>query len=174
MQSISFLLWIFDLALEIDAWLGSPHDFLRFRLSSWIYFSSPVTIGYKKPFRFCLWSSCSHVKKRRSTSLGLSSCGTQYTCFCTIPIALRRFQIAGWVTPKVSASSFWVWHESWSNNASNSASSHFTGLPSRSLSLMSQLLLLKRRNQYSHVFIDGAYSPCAAHSNRCPLAVLFF
>ena len=122
-------------------------------------FLSPVTIRCKKPLKFCLSSSCSHVKKRRSTSLGLSLCGIQYPCFCTIPIALRRFAIAWWVTPEVSASSFWVWHESWSNNASNSASLNFTGLPSRSLSLVSKSPLLKRRNQNSHVYIDGACFP---------------
>ena len=106
-------------------------------------FLQPLTIfqaahGYrcKEPFRFCLWSSCSHVEKQRLTSLGLSSCGTQNPCFCTIPMALRRFKIACWVTPKVSASFSWVWHESWSNTASNSVSSNFTSLSSRSLSLV--------------------------------------
>ena len=87
---------------------------------------------------------------------------------------LSRFEIAFWVTPKVSASFSWVWHEFWSNNASNSASSNFNGLPSRSLSLVSKSPLLKYRNQYSHVFIDGACSPYASHSNRCPSAALFF
>ena len=126
--------------------------------------------------RFCRWNWCmaGHVEKRRLTSLGLSSCKTQYSCFRSIPMALRRFEIACWVTPKVSASSSWVWHESWSNNASNSASSNFTGLASRSLSLVSKLPLLKRRNQYSHVFIDGASFPCVSHSNQCPSAPLFF
>ena len=50
-----------------------------------------------------------------------------------------------------------VWHESWSNNASNRASTNFTGFPSRSLSLVSKSPLLKRRNQYSHVFINGSF-----------------
>ena len=33
--------------------------------------------------------------------------------------------------------------------------------------------LSKRWNQYSHVFIYGACSPYASHSNRCPSAALF-
>ena len=89
-------------------------------------------------------------------------------------MVLRRFEIAFWVTPKVSASSYWVWHESWSNNAFNSASSNFTSLPLRSLSLVSKSPLLKRLNQYSHVFIVGECSPYASHSNRCPSAAQFF
>ena len=39
---------------------------------------------------------------------------------------------------------------------------------------ISSLLRLKRRNQYTHVFIDGACSPYASHSNQCPSATLFF
>ena len=46
----------------------------------------------------------------------------------------KRYEIVCWVTPNVSASSFCVWHESLSNNASNSASSYTFGLPLRSLS----------------------------------------
>ena len=135
---------------------------------------APVNIRCKKLFRFCLWGSCSNVKKRRSTYLGLSSCETHYPYFRTISMALRRFEIACWVTPKVSASFYSVWYESWCNNASNSASSNFTSLPSRSLSLVSTSPLLKFRDQYLHVFIDVACSPYASHNKRCSSAALFF
>ena len=129
---MSFFPWIFGLAVDI-AWPDDPHDFLFFVLS-WIHFSSSVTIRCKKFFRLCLASSISHVKNRRSTFLGFSSYGTQFPCFWIIPNDFKRYEIVCWVTPNVSTSSFCVWHESSSNNASNSASSYTFGLPLRSLS----------------------------------------
>ena len=53
----------------------------------------------RNPFRLCLSSSCSQANKRRSTSLGFNSYGTQFLCFWIIPMALRRFEMACWVTP---------------------------------------------------------------------------
>ena len=108
--------------------------------------SSPITIRCKKPFRFCLWSS-------EKTAFDVS-----WLEFMRNPISLFLHHT----------------HESWSNDASYSTSSNFTGLPSRSLSLVSKSPLLKRRNQYSYVFIYGACSPYASHRNRCPSAALFF
>ena len=49
----------------------------------------------KSPFWICLWSSCS-----------------QFPCFWIIPMALRRFEMACWVTLNNSANSSCVWHES--------------------------------------------------------------
>ena len=81
MQSITLAPWIFDLAVDVEACPCIPHDILRFRLSEWTHFSSPVTMRYKNPFRFCLQSSCSQANKRRSTSLGFNSYGIQFPCF---------------------------------------------------------------------------------------------
>ena len=173
MHSISFLPWIFDLAVEDDAWPGLPHYFLRFGLSQWIHFSSPITIRCKKPFRFCLWSSYPHVKKRPLTSLGLSSCGTQYPCFCTMPIALRRFKIACWVTPKILASSFEFGMNL--DPIMTQLSVFILYWPPFAFFVTSvKIATLERRNQYSYVFIDGACFPHALHSNRCPSTALFF
>ena len=73
-------------------------------------------------FWFCLWSSCSQAKKRRSTSLGFNSYKSQFPCFWIIPMALMRFEMASWVTPNDSANSSRVWHESSTCNASHSES----------------------------------------------------
>ena len=83
----------------------------------------------KNPFWSCLWSSCSQVNKRRSTSLDVNSYGTQCSCFCIISITLRRLEIACWVSPNDSANSSCVWHESSASNASNSESSKIFCFP---------------------------------------------
>ncbi|GBP03844.1 Tyrosine-protein kinase Btk29A [Eumeta japonica] len=44
---------IFGFSDDVDAWLGLPHDFLRFGLSYCIHFSLPVMMWCKKPFLFC-------------------------------------------------------------------------------------------------------------------------
>ena len=69
------------------------------------------------------WSSCSQAKKRRSTSFGFKSYITQFPYFWIIPMALRHFEMARWVTPNDSANSSCVWYESSVNNAFNSESS---------------------------------------------------
>ena len=51
------------------------------------------------------------------------------SCFWIIPNDFKRYEIVCWVTPNVSASSFCIWHESSSNNASNFTSSYTFGLP---------------------------------------------
>lgn len=113
--------------------------------SIWILFLSHATIWCKKkPFWFCLWNRCSHVKN--VIPYLLASYRIQFLGFCTILMALNRFDIVCWVTPNVSTSSYWVCHESWPNNVSNLVSWNFTGLPSRFLS----------------------------HNNRCLSAALFF
>ena len=63
MQSIALASWIFGLAVDMEAFLGIPHDFLRLGPSYWTHISSPVTMRCKNPFRFRLWSSCSQAKK---------------------------------------------------------------------------------------------------------------
>ena len=49
----------------------------------------------KNPFRFCLWSSCSQAKKRRSTVLSLKLYGTQFSCFWII--SMRLWGIWKWL-----------------------------------------------------------------------------
>ena len=51
------------------------------------------------PFKQLFTSKC------RSTSLGFNSYGTQFPCFWIIPMALRRFEMACWVTPNDRANS---------------------------------------------------------------------
>ena len=79
----------------------------------------------KKTFLFCNWSSCSRVKRRRSTSLGFNSYGTQFPSFWIIPNAFKRFETVVWSTPNNSASSASVWHEFSLGNAFNSSSSNY-------------------------------------------------
>ena len=86
------------------------------------FFKSPVTMRCRNPFRLCLSSSCSQANKRRSTSLGFNSYGTQFSCFWIIPMTLRRFEMACWVTLNDRANSSWFWDESCSSNAFNFAS----------------------------------------------------
>ena len=107
----------------------------------------------------------------RSTSLGLSSCRTQYPCFCIISIALRRFEIACWVTPKILVSFF-----EFGMNLDP-----IMPQTQRLHTLLASLRVLchccrnrLRRNQYSYVFIDISCSPYASHCNQCPSAALFF
>ena len=52
MHSVSFLPWIFDLAVEVDAWPGLHHNFLRFGLSQWIAFGPPSLFDAKNPSDF--------------------------------------------------------------------------------------------------------------------------
>ena len=78
---------------------------------------------FKNPFRFCLWSICSQAKKRRSRSLRFNWYGTQFSCFWIIPMALRRFEMACWVTPNDSDNYSCVWNKSAASNASNSEAS---------------------------------------------------
>ena len=68
------------LAVDVEAWLGDPHDFFFFELSDPFHYQS-VTIRCKKSFRLSLASSISHVKNWRSTFLGFSSYGIQFPCF---------------------------------------------------------------------------------------------
>ena len=67
-----------------------------------------------------------------------------------------------------------VGHESWSNNASNSASSYTFGLPLRSLSSMSNLPFLNLWNHSQQLLSLKAASPYVSTSNRCALAADFF
>ena len=96
-----------------------------------------MTIRCRKPYRSCLASSISHLGNRRSTFLGVTSYGIQFPCLSIIPNDFKGCEIACLVTPDARASSSCVSHKSWSNNASNSASSYTFGLPLRSLSSMS-------------------------------------
>ena len=113
----------------------------------------------KNPF-VCLASSISHVKNRRSTFLCFSSYGTHFPCFWIIPNDFKRYEIVCWVTSNVRASSFCVWHESSSNNTSNSASSYTFGLPLRSLSSTSNLPFLNFWNHSRQLLSLKAASPC--------------
>jgi len=65
----------------------------------------------------------------------------------------------------VSASSFCVWHESLSNNASNSTSSYTFGLPLRSLSSTSNSPFLNFWNYSRQLLSLKAASPYASTSN---------
>lgn len=78
-------------------------------------------------------------------------------------MALRWFEIACRVTPKVSVSSSQVWHESWSNNVCKlywSPSAFFVADVKIAASKTSELVL--------------ARSSYASHNNQCLLAALFF
>lgn len=120
---------------------------------------SHITVQCGKPFRFRVWRSCSHLKKRRSSSLGLDygirkpiCLLLQYTCrFKSLIESLPRFQRA-LLDPVMNLGPI---------KPQNSTSSYFTGLFPRSLPLVSN-----RR----HVFVDAAHSPWASHTNRCPSA----
>ena len=98
----------------------------------------------KNPFRFCNWSSYSQAKKRRSTSLGFKSYGTRFPCFWIIPMALRRFEMASWVTSNDSDNSSCVWHESSASSTSNSKSSKMFSFRPQCRSSTSKSALLKR------------------------------
>jgi len=101
-------------------------------------FLLPVTIWCEKPFLFCR-SSCLHMRRRRSTSLGFNSYRTQYPCFWIISNTFKHFQTIVWSTANDSASSVSVWQKSsWSNEDSNSSSSNFFDAPERSLSSTSK------------------------------------
>ena len=67
-----------------------------------------------------------------------------------------------------------VWHKSWSNNASNSASPYTFGLPLRSLSSMWNSLFLNFWNHSRQVLSLDAASPYLSTSNRCASAADFF
>ena len=67
-----------------------------------------------------------------------------------------------------------VWHESWSNNASNSTSSYTFDLPLRSLSSMSNSPFLNFWNHSRQLLSLKAASPCVSTSNRCASAADFF
>ena len=126
----------------------------------------------KKLFRLYLVSSISHVKNR-SMFLGFSSYGTQFPCFWIIPNDFKRYEIV-WVTPNVSASSFCIWYESSSNNASNSASSYIFGLPLRSLSSTSNSPFLNFWNHSRQLLSLKAASPYASTSNLWAAGADFF
>lgn len=59
----------------------------------------------EKPFLFCCWGGCSHVKSHRLMSLGFSSYGTQCPSLWITPKTFKRWERACWVTPNVFASS---------------------------------------------------------------------
>ena len=132
------LLWWFYAVSIPHGTVSGPRHGGMFRHSPWFSalgifevdpFSTPLTMQCKNPFRFCLWSSCSQAKKRHSTSLGFNSYGTQFLCFWIIPMALRHFEIAYWVTPNDSANFSYLWHESSTSNASNSESTKVFSFP---------------------------------------------
>ena len=102
-------------------------------------------------YRLCLWSSCSQAKKRRSTSLDSNSYETQFPCFWIIPMALRRFEMACWVTPNDSTNSSCVLHESSASNASNLESSKLFSFPPPCRSSTSKSPILKCWNHSWHV-----------------------
>ena len=70
--------------------------------------------------------------------------------------------------------SSFVWHESWSNNACNSASSYTLGLPLHSLSSMSNLPFLNFWNHSRQLFSLKAALPYVSTRNRCVSAADFF
>ena len=72
---------------------------------------------------------------------------------------IKRCEITCSVTPNVRASSSCVWHESWSNNASNSSSSYTFGVPLRSLSSMSNSPFLNFWNHSRQFLSLEAASP---------------
>ena len=108
---------------------------------------------------FYCWSSCTHEQRRRPTSLGFKSYGTQFLCFWIISNAFKRFETVVWLTSNNSTSSASVWHVSSSSNASGSPSSNVFGVPERYLSSRSKSLFLKCLNQSLHVVFDRAWSP---------------
>ena len=68
-------------------------------------------------------------KSGNADETGFNSYGTQFTSFWIIPIALRHFEMACWVTPNDFANSSCVWHESLASIASNSESSKIFYFP---------------------------------------------
>jgi len=114
-------------------------------------------------------SSSSHVKNRRSMFLGFSSYRIQFPCFWIIPNDFKRYEF---VESLLSVSSFCVWHEFSSNNASNCASSYTFGLPLCSLSSTTNSPFL---NFWNHDNLSlKAASRYASTSNLWASAADFF
>ena len=115
------------------------------------------------------------MQNRLSTSLGLSSCGTQFLCFWIYPVAFKCFEMTAWVTPKDSASSCCVWQQSLSSNASSYSSSNFFCCPGCSSS--SNIFIVELfyfwvtflTNSFEHVVWGSLSSNARAHRNlECP------
>jgi len=117
----------------------------------------------KKTFSFM--PGISYVKNRCSTFFSFNSYGTQFPCFWIIPNDFKRYEIVCWVTPNVS--SFYVWHKSSSNNASNSASSYTFSLPLCSLSSTANSPFLNFWNHSRQLLSLKVTSPYASTSNLC-------
>ena len=159
MQSITLAPWIFSLAVDVEAcpspWFSA---FGIIVVDPFFVAGGRSQCDVKTIFDF-VWSSCSQTKKRRSTSLGFNSYGTQFPCMWIIPMALRRFEMAYWVTPNDSANSSYVWHKSSTSNASNSESSKTFPFPTPFRSSTSKSPLFKRWNHSRHVLSLRATSP---------------
>ena len=93
--------------------------------------------------------------------------------FLIIPNDFERCEIAFWVSRNVRVGSSYLWHESWSNNASNYASSYTFGLPLRSLSSMSNSPFLNFWNPSRQLLSFKAASAYVSTNNRCASAVRF-
>ena len=132
---MSFFPWIFGLSLlKHGQVLPMISSSLGYRSGSifhhqWLY---DQKYEQKNPFVYA-WQAAFHMWKIGVQRFSVSY-GTQFPCFRIIPNDFKRYEIVCWVTSNVRASSFCVWHESSSNNASNSASSYTFGLSLRSLS----------------------------------------
>ena len=139
MESIILLPYIFAYGFDWAASPGRTHTFWSLGLSKWIYFSSPVTIQYRKPFLLYLLSKISHIVFRRSIVLSVKSCGSQFPFFWTIAIRCNRFKMHCWVTFNASANCVSLRHGSSSSMASKSSSLNLFGAPLRFLSSKSKL-----------------------------------
>ena len=128
----------------------------------------------KNPFVYA-WQAAFHMWKIGVQHFSASVHGTQFPCFWIIPNDFKWYEIICWVTPNVSTSSFCIWHESSSNNASNFASSYTFGLPlCYSLSSTSNSPFLNFWNHSRQLLSLKTASPYTFTSNLWASAADFF
>ena len=147
-HNMSFFPWIFGLAVDVEAWSGGPHSSsLSYRSGSIFHHQS--LYDAKNPFVYT-WQAAFHMWKIGVQRFS-ASYGTQFPCFWINEF--KRYEVVCWVTSNVNASSFCVWHESSSNNASNSVSSYTFGLSLCSLSSTSNSPFLNfwNHDNFSHL-----------------------
>jgi len=131
---MSFFPWIFDLAVDVEAWPGGPWFPLL-----WVIIVDPFFITND----YTMQKTLSFMPGKQHFTCEKSAFNVSRFQFIWNPIPLllnhsQWFQmIWNCLLNHFSCKCKFLWHESSSNNASNSASSYIFGLPLRSLSSMS-------------------------------------
>ena len=117
--------WVFF--HEYSAWLSMlKHDQMVSMISSSLGYRNGSIFHQwydaKNPFVYAWQAALWKIGVQRfSASVHMEPNSLVFESFPMI----KRYEIVCWVTPNVSASSFCVWHESSSNNVSNSVFVHF-------------------------------------------------